>query len=282
MSELVLGTVQFGLNYGINNKSGRPDESQILKLLKLAWDNGIRELDTAQDYGNSEIVLGECLKKLKLDFKIHSKFSDSGISIQEAINSSLKRLGIPELQYFYFHKFSDYVAYRALKPDGEALVHCKGLAVSVYDEDEMRLALTDSFVKAIQLPLNLLDCSDDKLKLITEAKAQGQKIYIRSVFLQGLLMMSPEALPEKLESFGEALATLDTICVKNNLSRREIALGFIHSISGVDGVLIGVDTAVQLQENIHSFRTQLSPEVLIEIKKIKITDRRQLLPKNWN
>lgn len=282
MTKIVLGTVQFGLAYGINNKTGRPDEKQILELLQLAWDNGIRELDTAQDYGNSEEVLGECFKKLPLNFKVHSKFSDSGIPIQEAIDSSLRRLGIPKLEYFYFHKFSDYLAYRSLKPDGEELSNCEGLAVSVYDEDEMRVVLNDSFVKAIQLPLNLLDCSEEKVNLIKEAREKGHKIYIRSVFLQGLLLMSPESLPEKLEIFKEALISLDKICLENNLSRRDLALGFINNVSGIDGMLIGVDTAAQLQENIQSFKTQLSPAVLNEIKKITIEDRSLLLPKNWN
>lgn len=283
MSALVLGTVQFGLHYGINNKTGKVTTDQVLDLLKLAWESGIREIDTAQGYGNSEEILGDCFKKIPHNFIVHSKFSGLHKPIQDTINDSLKRLGIPKLGYLYFHQYSDYKTYRNENPNGELLVNCDGLAVSVYDEKEMKVASEDAFVKAIQLPLNVFDASLEKVELIKKCRSLGKKIYVRSVFLQGLLFMTKESLPEKLKNFEDPLRQLNSIIAqKNDLSMRDLALGFVNTITEVDGVLVGVDSSEHLKENLKSKDLKLSHSIISEIQKIKIQDKNLLLPKNWN
>ncbi len=281
-SRLVIGAAQFGLKYGINNQSGQVSSSEINNILDLAWKNNIEEIDTAQDYGNSEEVLGNCLSEFKKNFIIHSKFTLREKSIQDSINQSLGNLKIPRLGYFYFHRFSDYIESQNKKATNHIFENCAGLAVSVYELEEMRKALDDKFIKAIQLPLNLLDSSEEKIKLIREAQGTGKKIYIRSVFLQGLFFMDEENLPAKLSELAQPLKILKNICKKNNLDMKSLALGYAKNVSLAEGILIGVETKTQLQENIDGFKTNLSSATLDEISNLEIKNKKLLLPKNWN
>ena len=69
-SKLILGTVQFGLNYGINNTIGKMSEDKVFELLETAYDLGIRTLDTAEAYGNAHSVISNFHKQSKKRFNI--------------------------------------------------------------------------------------------------------------------------------------------------------------------------------------------------------------------
>jgi len=57
-TRLALGTVQFGLNFGISNKTGQAPQHDIVKLLNKSRLSGVNVLDTAISYGESEKFLG--------------------------------------------------------------------------------------------------------------------------------------------------------------------------------------------------------------------------------
>ncbi len=283
MSSLVLGTAQFGLDYGINNSLGQVKIDQVLEILLLAYKNGVTELDTAQAYGNSEQILKECFKKLDFDFTVHSKFIDKNVSLKDSLQESLNNLEVPRLGYFYFHHFDDYLKNREkLLQTNEILENCLGLAVSLYDDNELELVVNDSLIKAIQVPMNIFDCSDKKVRLISQARKKGKKIYIRSVFLQGLFFMDEKALPTKLKSLSIPLQKAKSIAHENKINMKSLALGFVKGLVETDGVIIGVDTKEQLQENIDAWKNDLNPNILAQLKQIEILDKALLLPKNWN
>ena len=56
---IILGSAQFGLNYGITNKKGKVSEQELVKILELAAESGITTIDTAPAYGSSEETLGK-------------------------------------------------------------------------------------------------------------------------------------------------------------------------------------------------------------------------------
>ena len=89
--ELSLGTAQFGLTYGITNKKGKIDSSEILKILKYSKDNGIKYIDTAQAYGEAEKIIGNSLPK-KNKFLITSKLPPiDKVSIDDAMISEFEK-----------------------------------------------------------------------------------------------------------------------------------------------------------------------------------------------
>lgn len=287
MTELVLGTVQFGLDYGINNSAGRPSLSEAHEIVKYALANGIREFDTAQAYGDSEEVLGNIFKCEHRAAIIHSKFvfknKEDYKNIDHYLANSLKHLNINKLGYFYFHKFEDYLLFNEKKflLSEYFSAHSLGLAVSVYDEREFRVVLDANFVKAIQLPFNIFDSSEDKIILMREAQKKGVKIYCRSVFLQGLFFMNLAKLPEKLRKFAPYLANLDQISKTYQVSKMSLALNFVKQFSEIDGVLIGVDNKAQLVANLEAWKENCPVDALEKMRELVFPDRDLLMPKNW-
>jgi aryl-alcohol dehydrogenase-like predicted oxidoreductase len=288
MSRLVLGTVQFGLNYGINNQNGKPDFNQAKTIVDSSIKNSITNFDTAQGYGDAEQMLGKALENINSSVVVHSKFSLPDDFNEETIldlaDKSLSTLGIKKLGYFYFHRFIDFQKFEEKKMtlDQRFYGQAEGLAVSVYDETEIALALESKQIKAIQLPLNIFDSSENKRLLLSQIKERNVEIHCRSVFLQGLFFMDPEKLPAKLQAFKPYLIELQRISKNSSLPIMTLALGFVKKIKEIDGVLIGVDTEAQLLENVAAWNTELPLSVLTELEKLKFPEKDLLMPKNWN
>ena len=74
-NKLILGTAQFGMKYGINNKIGKIEKNEIMKILNFCKKNNINYFDTASVYGESENKLGNYLKTNNNNFKIITKYS---------------------------------------------------------------------------------------------------------------------------------------------------------------------------------------------------------------
>lgn len=286
MSHLVLGTVQFGIDYGINNQSGKPDFDTVRNILECASALGIHELDTAQGYGDAEKVLGQALNAGS-SFIIHSKFSlkDNNLNLKEYLNVSIRALNVKKIGYFYFHKFSDFLIFKD-SSNSKCLDFINefslGLAVSIYDEEEFKIALQYDYIKAIQLPYNVFDSSDRKIELIKVAYLKGVKLYCRSVFLQGLFYMELKSLPLQLQPFKESLMMLRELSSIYGYSITELALGFVKQRFEFNGVLIGVDTKDQLIANINAWNVKLPDVVLEKLSKLNFDNKELLLPKNWN
>lgn len=283
-NKLVLGTVQFGLDYGINNTQGKPSLKTVQEILDFAFANGIQELDTADAYGNSAEVLKEYFHSSQNRFEVMSKFiADPDISFEQAFNESLKRLGLSKLKGYYFHRFSDFVSFNefstvhALKETG----HLKSLAVSLYGDDELAKAATHPEVDLIQLPFNIFDSSKQKVELMKKAKENGKQIYVRSVFLQGLFFMDPARLPAKLAPLSSSLQELQKISQDFGVGMQELCLNFVLGKAYVDKVVIGVDTQEQLNENISLIKGALPAELEKRIESIVISTPELLNPSQW-
>src|SRR5687768_14232655 len=94
LDKIILGTVQLGLDYGINNSTGKPDSKEAFKILELAYKNGICTLDTANAYGNAEEIIGD-YHKTNPKFKVNTKFhADTGFNFEENLSATLQRLNI--------------------------------------------------------------------------------------------------------------------------------------------------------------------------------------------
>lgn len=286
MSSLVLGTVQFGLKYGINNQSGKPETEEVRELLLIANQEGILELDTAQGYGDAESVLNRTLQS-KDSFLIHSKFSlvESHLiqDIETSLKVSLQNIGVKKLGYFFFHRYSDLVSFSRSQNSSSPFIdnHSLGLAASVYSDEEFRFALGCNFIKAVQIPFNIFDSSTEKLELMREACQKGVKIYCRSVFLQGLFFMNLAELPEKLKKFAPYLANLDQVSKTYQVSKMSLALNFVKQFSEIDGVLIGVDNKAQLEANLEAWKENCPVDALEKMRELVFPDRDLLMPKNW-
>ncbi|MBI2339381.1 MAG: aldo/keto reductase [Deltaproteobacteria bacterium] len=279
--------------YGIANRKGQPGPSESEEIVAEAWENGIREFDTAQDYGTSETVLGQALKALGLSQKagVFTKFHPSlnhlhGQALKEALSESLERLGLSQLSGILLHreKFLDHWN-RGL---GETLLRFKEekvvrkIGVSVYRPERALQALETEGIDLVQVPMNLFDRRFLDQGVFGLAERLGKGIYVRSIFLQGLLLMKPEELPEKMAFAKSILKNLDSVCRELVMERPELALLYIKSAAPRASVVFGAESVSQLKQNISCWKRDVDPSLPKRIHMVfGSVDDRILNPALW-
>jgi len=261
---LVLGTAQFGLDYGINNPNGKPPIKKTIEMLKYAWDSGITIFDTAESYGNAEQILGEFIKgnNLSNKIKIVSKLMPNLFSgnenaeyvlriIKSEIKKSLKKLNISKLYGFLLHTPENIYNKNIV----DALIACKNaglienFGVSIYEEKDALYA-SKLPVDFIQIPYSVFDQRLNKTNFFKICKKNKVTVFARSAFLQGLIMMDEQNIPHYLKEAKIYLKKFKKIIKKYDLSMPAAALLFSYNKTGVDYVVFGVDNLQQLKENL--------------------------------
>jgi len=276
MGKLVLGTVQFGLQYGVNS-AGRPSQEAVKSILTEAAKGGITTLDTSSAYGNSEVILGESIIAPD-QFKIVSKYPQGEIPVGEMFNSSLRRLKVNQLYGYLLHHFEVYKdnpsvwnEFIALKDYGKV----EKIGFSLYTPEELEIILDNgSPFDLIQVPFSIFD--KKFLPYMKELHEKGVEIHVRSTFLQGLFFKDRNSLPEKLQPMKNYLLQLDEFSKKSGLSISEIALNYNLQNPYIDGVLIGVDNVEQLQINLDSVK-----DTPVDIE-IEVKEKELLNPSTWS
>jgi aryl-alcohol dehydrogenase-like predicted oxidoreductase len=285
MQKIILGTVQLGIDYGINNLTGKPGAEEAYNILQVAWDNGLRVLDTADAYGEAQRIIGHYHKQTGNHFVVNSKFKSNRLSIEEQLDKILDELGIKTLNIYFYHDFQDFTNSPDLLTDLNNLRKkgkFKKIGLSVYDKSEMELAINTPAIDVIQLPFNLFDNINERGRLLVKAKENKKTVQIRSVYLQGLFFKSPETLPPKLVPLKNYLVKINEIAQQLHLSIEELAIGYVVQQPLIDEIIIGVENVRQLKNNIELFSNHYSPALIGEVNKIEIAEQQLLYPKNWN
>lgn len=294
--QLVLGTAQLGLDYGITNTNGKPKLTESFEIIKFALDNDINIFDTARAYGDSEYILGLAKEKynnLNIITKLDplNELNDTTPKeeiyemIDASINTSIKNLNIDIIETFIlhrFHHFNNKIIWNHLLENKKI----KKLGVSIYYLEEAIEALKDNDIKHIQLPINILDQQwfcDEFLQLIE--KRTDVTIHCRSILLQGILISEADKWPKiddiNPEEFIKKLNELVELFKLN--SRLELCFSYVKSIEWIDGLLIGVDNINQLNENLKLFnvRTLTNNELNLIRSIFKNTSNKLLNPALW-
>jgi aryl-alcohol dehydrogenase-like predicted oxidoreductase len=233
-SKLILGTVQFGLNYGINNTIGKLSEYQVFELLETAYDLGIRTLDTAEAYGNAHSIISNFHKQSKKRFNIISKYSSSNIEypidLIERIQVHCLNFDVNYLEGYMFHSYNDFKM--NINKDPKVLDNIKNsglvkkIGVSVYSNDEIEDLLNFKKVGLIQLPFNLLDNEYQRKEILLKAKKRNIEIHTRSVFLQGLFFKNINDKTPIIQKLKSKLEILNQITIESNCSMEKLALSY--------------------------------------------------------
>lgn len=296
MNKFCFGTVQFGLDYGVANKNGKPSLERSLEMLSYAYDNGIRWFDTAQAYGNAEEILGNFfsrrndLKEVHVISKLLPHAFDKGSEyvfkdVKESIHSSLKLMHLKELDGFLFHT-PEYI-YR--EDIVEQMISCrkkglvKHIGVSIYEVEHAIDAAKMDWVDYIQVPYSVFDqrvANSDFFKL---AEQNNKTIFARSAFLQGLSLMELSDIPERIEHAKEDLKTFEGILKKYPFSKVAVSELFSLRDERINFMVFGVDNLQQLEEDIQLSCSNKLPEALIEELRIafKAVDKSIVMPSLW-
>lgn len=293
-SRLVLGTAQLGMPYGIANRTGQPDFETAVSIIKAAWEYGIREFDTAQAYGESEAVLGRAFLSLGIsnDVKIITKLDpklepQQEQKIKRAVDRSLERLQVPHLYGIMLHReeWLDNLKHglektlQTLVLDG-AIQH---VGVSLYTPAMALRALESDILEMIQVPANILDRRFADAGVFKLANEKKKQVYIRSVFLQGLLLMKPEDLPARMAFAKPTLSKINNLCAQYKYTRQDIALLYIKGKYPQARIIVGAETPAQLEQNLTIWEDNFRS--LFEIKEFdswSIADERILNPALWS
>jgi aryl-alcohol dehydrogenase-like predicted oxidoreductase len=287
-SKLILGTVQFGLNYGVNNSAGKPSKENIKSILDSAYNSGIQLLDTAEAYGDSQNKIGEYHNNSTNKFNVITKFSSNtegfSLNIIERVYNNLKILDVDKLYCYMFHSFDDFNKYfekyrkdlLTLKRDGII----NNIGVSLYSNDELESVLKFNEITLVQLPFNLLDNNNKRGNIIKKAKAKGIEIHTRSAFLQGLFFKNTSEFTVKIKPLEPYLNLLNDLC-DEDYKMNDLALNYVCNQKNIDKVLIGVDNVHQLESNILSEKKNIKKELTNSIEAIDVEEIKLLNPSNW-
>jgi aryl-alcohol dehydrogenase-like predicted oxidoreductase len=255
--KLVLGTAQFGADYGIANKYGRMSLYEARRLLLDAGAHGMNMLDTAIAYGESETMLGQIGVS---EFHIITKMpavpddcSKADVWIENQIKGSLGRLGIDCLYALLLHRPDQLFGAQAKKilsalEDLKAKGMIKKIGISIYSPDELEQLYKVLHFDLVQAPLNILDHSMVDSGWIQRLKRMGVELHVRSVFLQGLLLMPSFRRPDKFNRWQAVWSEWDRWLTETGLSPLEACLRYVLSIDTVERIVIGVDNVEQLKE----------------------------------
>ena len=290
--ELGLGTAQFGFDYGISNVDGKVPAGKVRTLLEIAHNNGIRVLDTAAAYGDSEQALGQAMPGDKF-FRVVTKLppmkkdiigEEDVRCLRETFFESLKKLRINNAAGLILHRPRDlfitggdsiYSLLKSLKRDR----YVEKIGISVYNGEEIDHLVKYYDFDLIQLPLNVLDQRLVKSGHIDKLKKGGVEIHVRSVFLQGLLLMPLDQIDPYFNPIITVLKKYRAFLDEHGLSPVEGALGFLRGLDGPDVLLVGVTNEKQLRDNIEAFK---SAEALNQdYSRFAVEEKEMVNPQLW-
>lgn len=286
MVQLILGTVQLGLDYGINNKLGKPNSQNAFEILDYAYHHEISLLDTASAYGDSESIIGNYIADTGNEFQIATKLAPLDDSknvldfINTQLNSSLKSLSKDHIDYYLIHNFMDILNHNDLIDLLKNLNKICNIGVSLYEPEELEYLLLNHSedIDFIQIPFNILDSRWIKNDILKRTKSKNMKIFVRSIFLQGLIFLEDEKEMAKIDSsLKEYIEFINTLANKKNVSISHLAMDYVKSFDEIDGILVGCETVNQLKENIYQFNDNIS---LNKQEKQEIFDLTKNIPKN--
>jgi aryl-alcohol dehydrogenase-like predicted oxidoreductase len=287
MTKFIIGTAQFGMDYGVANSNGQPSESTIREIIECATENEVFYYDTAISYGNSEEILGKIFGELKIHqlVKVFTKIPkrtevDSLGSIAESIKKSLSRLKTEQLFGLLIHSEFDHLHLEELSKIKEA-GFCKHIGLSTgHDSSFNSKILKNQNLELLQIPANLLD-RRNLIPTILD-NAVEKRVIVRSIYLQGLFSMLPQAISEFHKPLKPLLKRLNQIAQEFEMTLNELALRYILSYSP-SYVVIGAESIAQFQKNLAWFkRDPLKKEILDRIHSVSFDlDLRLITPNLW-
>jgi len=265
--KLALGTVQFGLPYGVANSSGQPPLDEMHRILDCAREAGIDTLDTAVAYGDSERRLGEYgMSGWRVISKLPARSELGGASAwaRACLKQSLADLKVNNLAGLMLHQSA-----LLLGPEGDEIHACmcamkdEGLVgkvgISVYSPAELEAVIPRFSFDLVQLPFNILDRRMLRSGWLDRLAHLKIEIHARSCFLQGLLLMNERRRPRKFDRWSSTWGRWGGWLHEAGISPLQACLAHSLSIPQISRVLVGVDDESQLREILQSSRLETPP-----------------------
>lgn len=294
--ELCLGTVQFGMDYGIREQK-QPTLDKAIEMLEYATNHGIHTIDTANAYGTAEDVVGTFLQrrtvprenlfiisKLKpnlLDGHDESEYYDI---MKANLEKTLSRLHTDYLDSYLLHSaryiFEDAIidTLDRMKTEG----YVRKVGVSVYEPEEAVKCIERPNVDFMQLPYSIFDQRMGNAGVFEKAESDTIQIHSRSAFIQGLILMEENEVPKFLEEAKPIIRKIDELCQKYEISRISLAMNYVKLQSRISHLVFGVDNLQQLKDDIEIFKEDLPQDLVRDIaKEFSDIEANIVMPSLW-
>ena len=287
ISKLILGTVQFGIDYGVSNAKGQTSRLEANEIARLLNKQGQFLMDTASEYGDAELILSEMLisgVESEVISKIPSIKGKSPKQVISIIHNTINLFG-DGLWGLLFHSPEDILKkeYRAVLKEVNNLIasgDIKRIGGSIYEEKQIEI-LTDEFkLEILQLPFNVFDQRFMESKKVLECRSKGCEIHVRSAFLQGLLLMDYNEIPNHFNVIKPNFSKLSRLCSSYDISIYELCLKWVVQQEWVDRLIIGLNDLDQTRKLIDTFIKIKSLDD-IELSDFSVTDLNIINPSRW-
>jgi aryl-alcohol dehydrogenase-like predicted oxidoreductase len=281
-----LGTVKFGMSYGVGVMHSQVPTETVKNIVEAAWLSGCRTIDTAMNYGQSEQLLGGIgVNKWKIYSKLPGMPELSSAIfdwVHNKIVTSLSNLKVKKLHGLLLHRPQDLFSHNG-DDLYNALLRIKALGlvdkigVSIYDPSELELITTNFTFDIVQAPLNIIDRRLLKSGWLSRLHKMGVEVHVRSVFLQGVLLMSSAERPEYFQQWNSLWEKWDKWLLVNNLSPLQACLGFLYDLKEIKRIVVGADTPGQFIQVVDNLICAISPPELFSSN-----DLRLINPSLWS
>jgi len=297
LSLFQLGTVQLGMDYGLGDKTKKPQKDFAFSVLDKAIEMGVNTLDTANNYGDSEAVIGEWLESVSAEkrpliiTKIgpfdHSSPEKLRADILSQTEKCLKALKIGQIDILMVHSLEDYerdpeiVRNTFLEMKASGLI--RYMALSAYSYNDYGVIARSGF-DAVQIPINVFDRTQIENGGIQSIADSGMMIFARSVFLQGLVFLTPETLDPRMSFCTPYLEKFHGLCREFGMSPAVLASSFVLSLPGVTSLVLGCQTPTQVKQNAEMIDKveRLSDDQMEMLREAFIDiDPRVINPQKW-
>tara|TARA_B100000780_G_scaffold267553_1_gene224748 strand:+ start:62 stop:940 length:879 start_codon:yes stop_codon:yes gene_type:complete len=286
LDKLVIGTAQFGQDYGVTNKAGQVSKEETLSIIKKARIHNVTSLDTASAYGSSEYILGNIgVDGLTITTKLPSIGSlESGFTefYKKSLKSSLNNLKASSVNTILLHRPEEltgkygkfiYEALYNLKIQG----YTKNIGISIYSPDILPSIIDNYQLDSVQVPINIFDRRIIDSGWLKKLSDLNISIIARSVFLQGILLSKFTDLPSYFNTWIPHFRSWDSFCVQNQLSPLEACLHFVAQISEIDKIIVGIESETQFSEILEALDKSLD----LNIDHLGINDINLINPIHW-
>lgn len=272
--------------YGVNSKSYIKTKviNTILKNKK------IDQIDTAISYKIANKKLSQIdTKKFKVCSKI--PFYDLGsYRIEKKIFYDVKKhlnfIKKKKLEVLYLHDPSMLfnknrnILIKILKKLKSNKI-IKKIGFSVYSPDELNSLLKIYRPDVVQIPVNIFDRRFLKKSLLNKLKKKNISIYLRSIFLQGILLKNIKELPKFFYRWKNLFYNWEKWLKKNKISKVEGCLSILNTVNAKINLIIGVENPKQLEEILRLIDTKINPpknifsnnEILVNPSQWKLKSR---------
>ena len=287
---LALGTVQFGLSYGITNVVGQTTPDEVARIFAVARDAGIELIDTAAAYGEAELVLGRTLEQ-GAPFRIVTKTiplpseDQTGVAaVVGGFRCSLQRLNASLVHGLLVHRYED-LAGKAGPALFAALERCRDaglverLGVSVYSPEEALVLAKHYPIDIVQLPLNVLDQRSAGSGALRQLKDRSIDVHARSIFLQGALLDAERTVGRRIAGLAGPLAGFADFAKVYGLTPIEAAIAFVQS-QPIAAAVVGVTSASELQDIARIWSRDVDHTAL-PWDQLAVTDLDLIDPRRW-